>query len=190
MTSSTTKIGDFARKGPTENQHIELVSQVDAVCPCCSKPLLNKGSEKREKRFEVAHIYPLNPTSEERALLAAEARLAHDPNDLANLIPLCESCHGEFDKPRTVEGYRQLVAYKRQVMEREKERSLWHKYHLEREIASVVEALTKHDEDALEKTNLDVKSVESKTQTTSPLTRTKISNGPLISQKTWPSLES
>lgn len=174
MTSSTISTGVFPRKTPTENQHIELVAQVDSVCPRCSRPLLSKSDDQRYKRFEVAHIYPLNPTPAERALLAGEPQLSTDPNDLANLIPLCESCHGEFDKPRTLEGYRQLVAIKRQAVERQEERSLWHRYPLEREIASVVETLATHDHEALAKTTLDVKPVEFKTQTAPPLTRSKI----------------
>lgn len=174
MTSSTTSAADSLRKAPTENQHIELVAQVDSVCPRCSTPLLRKIADQRYKHFEVAHIYPLNPTPTERELLAAEPKLATDPNDLANLIPLCKSCHGEFDKPRTLEGYRQLVAIKRHAVEREEERSLWHRYPLERELASIVEALATHDLEALAQTTLDVQSVDFKTQTAPPLTRNKI----------------
>ena len=61
------------------------------------------------------HIYPLNPTIEETQLLKHEARLSTDVNDEDNVIPLCEICHGKFDKPRTVEEYRSLFKLKQEL---------------------------------------------------------------------------
>lgn len=172
--SIVTETPELTRKAPTENQHIELVAQVDNVCPLCSKPLLSKDAGQRHKRFDVAHIYPLNPTPTERALLADEVKLSEDPNDLANLIPLCKSCHNEFDTPRTAAAYRRLVAYKQRVVQREHERSFWHRYPLERELSAVVEMLANHDEEPRATTNLNVKPVDTKTREAPPLTRSKI----------------
>lgn len=125
----------------TNAQQTALISQVDRACPRCAKPLFYKKNSKSYKGYELAHIYPLNPTSEEMELLANENRLSMDLNDENNIIPLCKSCHGEFDTPRTVEEYRELVAIKQKIMERTKQIETWHRYHIEDAIEDVIKAL-------------------------------------------------
>ncbi|WP_373557726.1 HNH endonuclease [Pseudomonas sp. URIL14HWK12:I7] len=63
-------------------------------------------SKTSNKQYEIAHIYPLNPTPPEALLLANEFRLSADVDHLDNLIALCLLCHNEFDNPRTVKEYR------------------------------------------------------------------------------------
>ncbi len=162
------------RKHPTPNENIELVAQVDNICPLCSRRLLDENNGQRFKRFEVAHIYPLNPTRAEKALLMGEERLSNDPNDLANLIPLCRSCHGSFDKPRTIEGYRKLVEFKKQALRREQERSLWHAYHLEEEVSQVLQRISTSDPEEEMPTNRDAKSADDKTLGAPIVTRYRI----------------
>ena len=164
----------YPRKDPSSNQNIELVAQVDNICPLCSKPLLDENNGQRFKRFEVAHIYPLNPTQAEEALFQGEERLSSDPNDLANLIPLCRCCHGSFDKPRTVEGYRKLVDFKKQALMREKERSLWHVYHLEEEVSRVLQRISASEPETDVPTILDAKITDDKTLGAPSLTRIRI----------------
>lgn len=99
------------RKSPSKENVIRLMSEVSAVCPLCGDALLyEKG--KLFSSQEIAHIYPLNPTPSEERLLSNEARLSLDVDHNDNLIPLCRPCHTKFDKPRTVEGYRELFAIK------------------------------------------------------------------------------
>ncbi|HET8801067.1 MAG TPA: ABC-three component system protein [Marinobacter sp.] len=124
-----------------EAQNVALTSQVDGVCPRCDKPLFYKKSGKSFKAYEIAHIYPLNPSPQEIKLLKDEERLSEDVNDEDNLIPLCKSCHGKFDKPRTVEEYRQLVEIKKRLIARSGQELLWSSHHLESDIRSVIEAL-------------------------------------------------
>lgn len=124
-----------------EAQNVALTSQVDGVCPRCDKPLFYKKNGKSFKAYEIAHIYPLNPTSNEIKLLKHEERLSEDVNDEDNLIPLCKSCHGKFDKPRTIEEYRQLVKIKKRLIARSGQEMLWSSHHLESDIRSVIEAL-------------------------------------------------
>ncbi len=96
-------------KSPSENTNIVLFNQVDGICPLCDKQLIYKKSGSKYKKYELAHIYPLNPRPEEIKLLEVQERLSDDVNHEDNLIPLCKSCHGEFDKPRTVSEYQDLV---------------------------------------------------------------------------------
>ncbi len=67
--------------------------------------------------------------------------LSSDVDHEDNLIPLCKTCHGKFDKPRTVDDYRQLVLLKRQLILRDSEKVLWHQYHIEQELAHVIDSL-------------------------------------------------
>ncbi len=105
-------------------------------------------AQKSYKNYEIAHIYPLNPTLEEHILLKKEERLGDDVNHEDNLIPLCKLCHGKFDKPRTVEEYRKLVAIKKRAIERGRQKELWKEYHIEEDILKIVEAIySEADED-------------------------------------------
>lgn len=111
----------LARRVPTENDLIQLLAEVQLCCPVCAQTLLYEKKHSLQKGFEIAHIYPLNPTHEETALLAREERLSSDVNSNDNLIPLCPNCHTRFDKPRTVEEYRTLVEAKKLAAGRRKE---------------------------------------------------------------------
>jgi hypothetical protein len=162
------------RKHPTANENIELVAQVDNICPICSRRLLEENNGQRYKRFEVAHIYPLNPTRAEQDLLMGEERLSNDPNDLANLIPLCRSCHGSFDKPRTVAGYRKLVDFKKQALRREQERGLWHAYQLEEEVSQILQRISTSDPEEEMPTSREAMSADYKTRGAPNVTRYRI----------------
>lgn len=166
------------RKKYTEAQNITLVSQVDRVCPLCAEPLHYKKNEKSYKNYEIAHIYPLNPTEDEIRLLSQELRLSDDVNDEDNVIPLCKICHGKFDKPRTVEGYRNLYKIKKQLIERHTQESIWKRYTIETEISKVIEAIyTDPFLDENTEIEFSPKKVDEKLDTTiSNPTRRKIKN--------------
>lgn len=129
------------RKKYTSAQNIALVTQVEMACPLCSEPLFNEKCNSSYKNYEIAHIYPLNPTIEEIELLENEDRLSADVNGENNVIPLCVGCHKKFDKPRTLGEYRQLVAIKKQLIEQSNQKALWKHYQIESEISFIIEAL-------------------------------------------------
>lgn len=129
------------RKKYTEAQNVALLSQVSRVCPLCAEPLFYKKNGKSYKNYEIAHIYPLNPTPEEIVLLEHEERLSSDVNDENNVIPLCEICHGKFDKPRSVEEYQELVAIKKALIERTGQEAIWKRYAIEEEIGKIIDAI-------------------------------------------------
>lgn len=134
-------MGQPERKSYSDAQNVALTSQVGGVCPLCDKPLFYKKNGKSFKAYELAHIYPLNPTQEEAELLKGEERLSQNVNDEKNIIPLCKSCHGKFDKPRTVEEYRKIVTIKKQYIARSDQESLWEQHHIESQIRDVIKAL-------------------------------------------------
>lgn len=158
-------------------EEVELLAQVQRICPQCGCALFYKKQRRSYKHYEVAHLYPLNPTAEEIAVLAGLERLSDDVNDLDNLIPLCLSCHGKFDKPRTAEEYRALVSKKKEIISRSEQHKLQHEYQLQADVRKVVAALDAAGEGAIDPANLafDAKPLQEKFDETMPLqTRRKI----------------
>lgn len=152
------------RKEYSNAQNVALVTQVSRVCPLCDESLFYKKGNKSYKTYEIAHIYPLYPTAEEVKLLKDEERLSINVNDENNVIPLCKSCHGKLDKPRTVEEYRNLLLIKKRLISRSGQEAIWKQYHIESEITEIVEALYKDFDDApAGELNLDPKDILHKT---------------------------
>lgn len=170
----------MASKHPnfTENENILLFNEVDGICPIqtCSGELMYEKKVNKQKSYDIAHIYPLNPTPEEVELLKNEERLSSDPNDLDNLICLCDTCHTKFDKPRTVEEYRDMVALKKKLISKNKERANWN-VHLNSEINEILEFLSNNDEtldDSVEP-EYEPKTIDTKTNDSiTKLTKRKI----------------
>lgn len=130
-------------------EEIALITQVSRACPLCGEVIFyTKANGRTQKGYEIAHIYPLNPKSEETVLLKAEEKLSDDPNHADNLIPLCLKCHGHFDKPRTKEEYRKLLFIKKDFLRREQIQSLQARYPLENEIQKIMLALYEHPLDS------------------------------------------
>jgi hypothetical protein len=164
VTSGKDSTSGDKRKTYSEAQNIALVVQVGSVCPLCAEPLFNEKGKRRYKAYELAHIYPLNPSAEETEILKDEERFGSNINDEDNVIPLCQSCHGKFDKPRTVEEYRTLLAIKKNLIARSGQESLWKLYHIEEEIGEIVEELYKEIvETQTGELNFDPKAIDNKT---------------------------
>ena len=53
----------------TDNQELLLFSEVDGVCPNCPNVLMYDKNGRKNKNYEIAHIYPLNPKPEEVKVL-------------------------------------------------------------------------------------------------------------------------
>lgn len=129
------------RQDLTKADEVELLAQVGSRCPMCGKRLFYRRRGRSYKAYEIAHIYPLNPTLLEAAELEDLPRLAEDPNHPDNLMPLCRGCHGEVDKPRTREGYLDLFDKKRGLLKRSESIDLQLSYPIEERIREVLVAL-------------------------------------------------
>jgi tRNA pseudouridine-54 N-methylase len=166
------------RKKYSEAQQTALVTQVNRVCPLCARALFYQKKNRSYKDYELAHIYPLNPTSEEKELLKNEERLSEDVNDEKNIIPLCKICHGQFDTPRTVDEYRDLLAVKKRLIARTNQEQMWNEYKIEEEISEVIKALY-NDPDVNASSQIDFtpKKVDDKLNATiTNLTKRKVKN--------------
>jgi len=157
------------RKTYSPNETMLLYSEVDGVCPLCAKSLIYEKRGRKQKNFEIAHVYPLNPKPSEVIELAGETKLNLDPNHLDNVICLCTGCHNKFDKPRTKEEYRQLKKIKENLIQKHKEKEIWNDYSLENDIVRILETLRDddttmdYDDDIL---NYDPKTIDLKTNDT------------------------
>lgn len=161
----------------TENDKLILFSEVEGMCPLCPNTLMYEKVNQNRKNFEIAHIYPLNPKKEELELLKNEEKLSVDSNDLKNLICLCVGCHTKFDKPRTVEEYRELLSIKKTLLRQTKDKSLWSDTKIENDIQEIIKILATEEIDLSNEDILkyDPKEIDRKVNNTiTTLTKRKI----------------
>lgn len=172
MATSNTK-----RKSPTENMSLILYDEVSGICPKCTKPLMNKNGRTMTKLFEIAHIYPNSPHPHEVELLKNEEILNQDVDHEDNLIALCRDCHKIFDNPRTVAGYKEMVALKKELQRLSKLKNGWFDNSIDCEINEVIKSLISIDEDAIEELSLTAMKIDTKADyTLGPLVKLKIKN--------------
>ncbi|WP_071461038.1 ABC-three component system protein [Bacillus massilinigeriensis] len=166
------------RRKLSQNENAILLSEVESICPLCTKPLMYEKKGRKEKLFEGAHIYPLNPTPEEDELLKNEERLHEDVNHLDNFIALCRDCHKKFDNPRTVEEYRKLVDIKKFLLSRTKTRAKYYDYQIEIEIKQILMALVEESDVSSESLlRMDALKLDDKAdETLTGLTKRRIRN--------------
>ena len=146
----TTRPGSFwvssmtnARRTYTQAEELALTTQVGGLCPLCDDQLFYIKKNQSFKHYQLAHIYPLNPTPSEVTELKGAVLLHSDVNHPDNLIPLCVKCHSRLDKPRTREEYEELAQIKTELIERQSQRKLIREYPLEAEIRQVIARLNK-----------------------------------------------
>ncbi len=156
------------RKVYTDNENLLLYSQVEGICPICTRSLYYEKGGKIYKKYELAHIYPLNPKPDEELLLRNEKRLSSDVNSIDNIIPLCLDCHEKFDKPRTVEEYRLLYHIKELLMKKSKIMNIYSLFSIEDEIREVLSRL-EVDNGELARLEYTALKVEEKADSTLPL---------------------
>lgn len=156
---------------------LALCAQVSQVCPKCGKPLYIKKGTRSVKDYEIAHIYPLNPTPAEELLLKNEPKLCDDPNDESNLIPLCFTCHKLYDTGKTLEDYRELVKIKERLTDRAAQLRVFHEFRIEGEIVEIINDLMADSHSAVFDVEYVAKGVDDKlVGQISPLTKRKIKN--------------
>lgn len=125
----------------SEDEKILLFNEVDGFCPFCGKSLMEKKqSRKYVRQFEIAHIYPLNPSKSE-CWLQGEEKLSEDVNSIENLIAVCHNCHKKYDTHKTVSDYRKWVKVKKNLIEASKQKLYYSNFKIEEEIKSILEKL-------------------------------------------------
>ncbi len=133
------------RRKYTPAEELCLTTQVDGRCPLCGSNLFYQKKSSSYKNYQLAHIYPLNPTPSEIEELKDEELLHADINHPDNILPLCLLCHGKFDKPRTKEEYRKLASLKKIFLTRSKQQELHKSYQIESDVLKIIEGLYSDD---------------------------------------------
>lgn len=168
------------RKTYTENQYIILYNEVDGVCPLCTISLMYEKAQSLHKRVNLAHIYPHSPTQDEEKLLENVEKLyIDDVDDIKNIICLCPNCHEEFDKPRTLDGYNNLLNIKKELLQNREVKKEFYNHHIEEDIKQVLNVLADDDLTIGELINLvyNPATIDNKlNRTIKPLTKKKIKN--------------
>lgn len=127
-----------------------LYAETGGVCPLCTCEIIytKPGSNNPKKGYEVAHIYPLNPTSAQ-----ALALINHAPpvniNGLGNVICLCPSCHRKYDKDFKIEEYNRLRSIKDGFIRDAKARKSISEHSLREDIKELIETISNLDEESL-----------------------------------------
>lgn len=161
------------------NEQSILYAETGGACPLCTSPMMFKkaSSNKLNKGYEIAHIYPLNANPVQKRALA-RFPAPPDLNALENLILLCPSCHTKYDKDFKIEEYLELLAIKKNYLSEAEARQTASQHVLHEEIKEILDIISKDQggfED-LKITKLDVASLDKKLIGVSPLQRRDIRN--------------
>lgn len=129
------------RRIPTDNEKMLLHSEVDGRCPMCGDSLTYTKRAKIFRAFEIAHIYPANPTDEEKEILKDLPLLDSDVNNMNNLIAVCTKCHTKFDNPRTADEYFKWYTIKKKLLSDANLRQSFSLFGIEEELKTILENL-------------------------------------------------
>lgn len=150
------------RKNYGENPNIELVSEVSGRCPVCNRAVMRKKGSTLIKQYEIAHIYPLNPSEAEIELLKDEEKLSNDLNALDNLIVLCKLCHKYYDTKKTIEDYKEMCERKKSLQGNARICETTSRQNLETQISQILDCLAEIDICPDAELKLDPKEIEKK----------------------------
>lgn len=161
----------------TEMQKTILYNQTNGICPRCQNLLYYRKDGTLYKSYEIAHIYPLNPTKHEEKILENEEKLfQNDRNELDNLIALCPSCHRYFDNPTTVESYKYLLNLKKRLLNQQSVYKLYSSENIEEELLNVINAMIDGLNEDLEELNYNLIKVEEKISSENKILSRKVKN--------------
>jgi 5-methylcytosine-specific restriction endonuclease McrA len=163
------------RKKYTSNEYTILYNEVDGLCPLCGIKLIYEKGNKLNKRVNLAHIYPHSPTISEKELLKDVELLSDNREDIKNIIWLCPNCHENFDKPRTIDGYNNLLNIKKRILQEKDIKDTFHDYNIEDDIKKILNRLTNDDIATDNKLEYDPKVMDKKlNHTIAPITKRAI----------------
>jgi len=153
------------RDNYSENEHSILYAETGGCCPLCTIPILfqKKGSKKPSKGYEVAHIYPLNPT-QSQALVLSDYPAPSDINALENVIALCPTCHTRYDKDFKLDELENLRKIKNGYLSEAIAKRTVSQHTIQEEVYEILDTIAAFDfdETVLSPTNFDVSTIDKK----------------------------
>jgi hypothetical protein len=167
------------REKYSDDEHSILYAEAGGCCPLCMLPILYKkpGSKKPSKGYEVAHIYPLNPTKPQAQALS-EYPAPADVNALENVIVLCPTCHTKYDKDFKIDEFENIRKIKNKYLSDAKAKVSASEHTIQEEIYEILDAIATFDPKelaAFPPTNFNISTVDRKLRTgMSPLQKHEI----------------
>lgn len=166
------------RDSYSDNEHSILYAETGGCCPLCTHPILfqKKGSRKPTKGYEIAHIYPLNPTETQKLALVGYPAPA-DINSLDNVIALCPTCHTKYDKDFKLDELIKLRKIKDEFLSHSKAKLTVSQYTIQEDVCGILDAIAafNYDEILPFNTSFDISTVDNKLKNgMSPLQKTEI----------------
>ena len=166
------------RDSYSENEHSILYAETGGCCPLCTQPILyqKKTSKKPIKGYEIAHIYPLNPTKSQITALIGYP-VPPDINALDNVIALCPNCHTKYDKDFKLDELKTLRKIKDGYLSDAKAKLTASQHTIQEEVYEILDAIAEFnfEETTLPPTNFDISTVDKKLKTgMSPLQKREI----------------
>lgn len=145
------------RKSISSAQKNLLLAEVSSECPLCFKKLVVTKGANVNNEFEIAHIYPLHPTEKDKMILASVNVPESERDELDNLIPLCKTCHPDYDNHKTLDKYDNLLSIKRRVQHEYKAKGEINALSVEDAIAQLIEKILHLDISEYDKAQLNYK---------------------------------
>lgn len=90
------------------------ILEVEGICPICGKAIMERTG-KKTKLYDIAHIYPNNPTQNEKNVLANANVLGKNSEDFQNKIAICKLCHKKYDYHKNITEYDNLLEKKKNL---------------------------------------------------------------------------
>ncbi|MCQ2791923.1 MAG: HNH endonuclease [Bacilli bacterium] len=163
------------RKDKAGNEEKILLNEVHFYCPKCGKLLVPlKKKTKSVKLYEIAHIFPCNPSVDFYSRIYKLKRLGDNSESLDNLIILCFDCHAAYDSATTAEEYMEMVSLKEKYIERATLQQISNSMNLEDDIEKIIKALSTIDCSQLEELKLKPISINNKIPDSCHLLKQKI----------------
>lgn len=150
----------IARTAITGNLDNAYLLEVGGICPLCGKYLLVAKGKRMNKKYQIAHIYPNSPTSNEIKELEGLERLGANCEEFENKIALCKDCHGYYDDHKTKDEYLKLLRIKKELMSVSKAKIAISHQDIEQEIIIVINALSQIDQKTLHQMKLDYQALK------------------------------
>lgn len=149
------------RKNPTQNQEQLYFAEVGGLCPLCGKALIKIGKTKYVKQYEIAHIYPCNPTSKDISALVGIIP-PQDTEAFDNKIALCLACHHTYDDDKTLDRYNELKSKKDRLLAETSIKNIIGDYQLEDDINDILSKLSNIDDKTISSLSLNIDALKIK----------------------------
>lgn len=143
------------RKKVTATQELIYLGEVQDKCPKCGKPLVRQGTRKVNKDFEIAHIFPCNPTPDDMAVLEGVELYGQNSETMDNKIALCHDCHEDYDNNKTKEKYEYFLSLKKKLSASYQVQMNVAQLNIEQELKDVISRLSAFKSADIPETHLD-----------------------------------